>query len=170
MSGSHHHHHGRPPRDANAEASAVRGRLAWVRSTFSPMMVATIATASEGGERGEGAGSGGRSGSGGDSSPAVADVAPGGSRSIASQVVAAYSDILEGERERRREKEKETDRIGEIGSSFVFLNPQNRKTKNRTYRRRRGGGPPRLEDRRGLEDARRSEPGGPAAAAGETPL
>ena len=136
MSGSHHHHHGRPPRDANAEASAVRGRLAWVRSTFSPMMVATIATASEGGERGEGAGSGGRSGSGGDSSPAVADVAPGGSRSIASQVVAAYSDILEGERrEEKREREERRTAVRDIPVSFVsrprfYLNPdQNLKNK-----------------------------------------
>lgn len=185
MSGSHHHHHGRPPRDANAEASAVRGRLAWVRSTFSPMMVATIATASEGGERGEGAGSGGRSGSGGDSSPAVADVAPGGSRSIASQVVAAYSDILEGERERRREKEKETDRIGEIGSSFVRFSQPPKLEKQKTeliadvaveaHRAWRTGAASRtpagvnLEGPPPLLERRRSDAGVAAAAAPAAP-
>ena len=110
MSGSHHHHHGRPPRDANAEASAVRGRLAWVRSTFSPMMMAATLP-SEGGQGGDG--SGGRSGSG--SSPAAAAVPSGSSRSIASQVVAAYSDILEGEAESSKEKKNAS---AEIGSSF----------------------------------------------------
>ena len=176
MSGSHHHHHGRPPRDANAEASAVRGRLAWVRSTFSPMMIAATLSSGESERvKGEGDGSGERGGSG--SSPAVTAIASCSSRSIASQVVAAYSDILEGERERRKlKREGKTSSVERDRFFFFFASlsttsstKKSKTKKNRTHRRRRRRGPPCLEDRSGLENARRHKLGGPATA-GEAPL